>query len=86
MKVIYKYTLVPGKIKQGVSMPRGAEILTAQLQNGALCLWALVDIKNDSEERVIIVAPTGFVELRNNVEYIATFQLDGFVGHVFEET
>ena len=42
IRVIYKYTL--GIVdQQNVTLPRGAKVLTAQVQYRELQLWALVD-------------------------------------------
>ena len=45
MKTIFKKTLFLDKGTQDVEFPKGAEILTAQMQNGQACIWAIVDPK-----------------------------------------
>lgn len=72
---------------QTVSMPRGAKILTAQMQQGVVCLWALVDPKEEREIRGIRIYGTGHpVYSIENKLYIGTVQAPPFVWHVFEET
>ena len=85
MTTIWKYEL--GEVdNQVISIPEGYELLSVQVQNGVLCLWAKVEPKNNREELEIIIHGTG--HNANDVEcgkFIGTFQLYGgsFVGHVF---
>ena len=61
-------------------------ILTAQLQRGDLCIWALVDDDADGTELWrFAVYGTGHDCEEDPENYIATFQLfDGdFIGHLF---
>lgn len=74
---------------QSILMPKGAEILTVQTQNGIPCIWALVDIEAEKEPRVFDIFGTGHpVTFDMGVErkYINTFQLKGgaLVFHLFE--
>jgi hypothetical protein len=91
MHTIYKYPIEITD-SQKVLMPQGAQILTAQFNNGRLCLWALV---NASEavlmERTIRIQGTGNpVADPYLLKYIGTDQhvVNGttLVWHVFEET
>lgn len=71
---------------QKVEMPMGAEILSAQMQNGDLCLWALVSPANNKELRTIEIHGTGnYVEPADR-KFIGTAQMAGgaLVWHVFE--
>ena len=85
MKTIYKYPLIIGD--QDIEMPKGAQILTVQVQNDMPCLWALVAPSNPPELKRITVAGTGHnifeVDL---LAYVGTFQLHGgeLVFHVFQ--
>lgn len=87
---IWKFPLQFGTGLQ-VKMPRGAKILTAQVQKEKLCIWAIVDPENNVEVRNFSVAITGsnedMVEGLFKDNYIGTFQMAGgeFVGHLFEE-
>lgn len=82
---IYKYPLEITDI-QTLEMPIGAKLLDAQMQNGNLCLWALVDTAANKEKRSIAIYGTGNPMPDEVGEYIATFQTMGgaFVGHVFD--
>lgn len=81
MKTIYKYELT----SQDASMklPKGAEILTVQIQDGRPMLWALIDPDNVLEDRVISTVGTGW-EVEDNMKYICTYMEGYLVWHVFE--
>jgi hypothetical protein len=70
-----------------VKMPKGAEILSVQIQKGRPCIWALVDPDAQSEVRRLCVRGTGHTLKGNEGRYIGTFQAMGgdLVMHVFEE-
>lgn len=83
---IYKYP-IDIKDVQTVTMPMNSKILTAQVQQGKLCLWAMVDEKNDrTEEHIIEVFGTGHPMINMPRNYIGTIQWMGghLVFHVFE--
>lgn len=87
-KQIWKYEL-DIELNQTIEMPKGAEILTVQTQNGHPCLWALVDPKQPTEERHIEMFATGepiHCDMGVYRTYINTFQShDGLlVFHIFE--
>lgn len=72
-----------------IQMPKDAEILTMQLQNGKRCFWALVNPKNEHELRYFEIYGTGhsiYYDMGITRKYIGTFQLeDGlYVFHLFE--
>jgi len=72
---------------QVISMPAKAEILCVQAQNGKPCIWAMVDIEADKDERTFHIYGTGHpVETGANLIYIGTFQQNNgvFVFHLFE--
>lgn len=82
MKRIYKYPLTVTD-NQTVPMPKGAEILTVQVQGGTPCLWAMVDLREPEEDRRILTYGTGhIVDLEGR--YIGTYQMSALVFHVFE--
>jgi hypothetical protein len=88
MKTIWKFPLEVTDA-QGVLLPQGAQVLTAQLQGRSLCLWALVDPDAPKTVRLLHIFGTGHpVHNADSLRYISTFQLDGgaLVFHVFEET
>lgn len=70
-----------------VSMPKGAEILTAQDQGGVGCLWAIVEPENWLESRYFEIFGTGQpIHEDQDIErrYVGTLQQPPFVWHVFE--
>ncbi len=81
---IWKYKIDGNDVL--LSVPRGAKILSLQMQEQVPCIWMLVDHENGYESRRFIVHITGsFADIREDVDkYIGTFQNGWFVGHVFE--
>ncbi len=75
---------------QDIEMPAGAEILTAQIQNNEIYLWALFSPSNAVQNRRFRAIGTGQeitepLVIKDN--YIATVQDDyGYVWHIFEVT
>lgn len=87
MKSVWKYQLSQSEIT--LRMPKGAEILTAQIQRGAgLVLWALVEPEELAlESRKFFVATTGeLLQATAEWVYVGTVQYDGgqYVVHIFE--
>lgn len=86
MKTIWKYPIDLIN-KQAVAMPKGAVILTVQMQDSTACLWAMVDPDKSLELRVIELYGTGHSLDNDDRGYIGTFQTQtGLVFHVFEWT
>lgn len=85
MKTIYKYQLEITD-EQEVALPLGAQILSVQMQNGILCLWAFVDSEAYPIARTIRVFGTGnpFPELGTH-QHLGTVQQPPCVWHVFEK-
>lgn len=83
MKTIWKFELM-----NVIEMPKGAKILSLQTQNDTPYIWALVDTDMKKEKRVFSIFGTGhplispYYSIKNT--YIGTYQLRGFVLHVFE--
>lgn len=87
-RTIWKYEL-NGNDRQVFNMPRGAEILTVQVQAGKPCIWALGDPNVGLKGRLIELVGTGHQIINDNGDerkYIGTYQLSGgaLVVHVFE--
>lgn len=91
MKTIWKYELKTLDM-QFITMPKGAKILTVQVQNNTPCLWCLCDPHPSVPEvtREIHIMGTGqevdwWTQGLKPV-YIGTYQLLGgeFIGHVFD--
>jgi hypothetical protein len=79
---IWKYIIGNGPI----SMPKGADILDVQCQDGSIALWALIDPAEPREDRTFKVIGTGWTFDNPGHYYIATVQVGSFVWHIFEET
>ncbi len=90
MKSVYKYPLPMDEDDFTIFLPKGAEVLTIQIQGETPCLWALVDPYAKQESRSFHIAGTGHPihSPANGWEwkFIDTFQLrgGGLVFHVFE--
>jgi hypothetical protein len=71
-----------------IVLPIGSKILTAQVQKGNPCIWALVDDEvTTPQTRRFRIAGTGHpIKKESDLEYISTFQMYGgdLVFHVFE--
>lgn len=90
MRRINKYPLEMTD-RQTLDLPRGAEILDCQEQQGTLQLWALVESHPDHprQTRTFRVVETGHaIPDSAQLHFIATVQTnDGLLEwHVFEET
>lgn len=85
-KAVFKYTLSAEEAQQFVEMPRDAEILCVQTQDGRPCLWALVDPTAESIKRDIRIYGIGHPIQEHGHRYIGTYQLwsGKLVFHVFE--
>lgn len=85
MKTIWKYQL-DVTTEQVVMMPKQAQILTVQIQDGTPCMWAVVSPGSPSEKRTFRIYGTGHPIADDLGRYIGTFQLRGglLVFHLFE--
>lgn len=84
---IYMYEL---KItdEQIIRLPFATEILTVQAQGDKCYLWALVDPRNELNDRTIYIYGTGNpIPDKIRLKYINTFQIPhlGLVFHAFEK-
>jgi hypothetical protein len=88
VKTIYKYK-IETRDRQHISMPKGAEILTIQVQHGEPHIWVLVETNGGEVMRTIDVFGTGnpIYDPDGSRRYIGTYQLyDGeLIFHVFEK-
>jgi hypothetical protein len=85
MSTIWKYKLFPGRTE--LEMPRGAELLTVQMQDSVPTLWALVYPAERLEGRVMHIYSTGQGMPPDPGVYVATVQDElGLVWHVFDAT
>lgn len=84
MKRIYKYPIsVDDEIS--IKIPKGAVILTVQIQKGEPCIWALVDPDKEETERHFYLYGTGMTVTHAEV-YIGSFQMlnGSLIFHLFE--
>lgn len=81
--VIWKFPIEPDC---KISMPTGAQILSAGVQFGQPCIWAMVDPDAPEETRYFRSFPTGKTFDPRGLGFIATIQgIEGsLVFHVFE--
>lgn len=83
MNKIYKYLVNPDS--EFIQLPFKAEVLTFGVQGTKCYLWAKVDTTtNLMETRRFLVIGTGQNIEPDNVEFINTFFVSGFVFHAFE--
>lgn len=88
MRAIWKFAL-PLADRLNVKMPKGARLLTFQVQDGHLCLWAEVNTLADVEKRYFAVFGTGHEmprEMGYSDVYVGTWQQEQFVWHLYEVT
>lgn len=84
-KVIWKFKIDICSV-QIVAMPQGAQILSAQKQDGDLCLWALCNPDACIKKRIILIYGTGHSVQYPVGKFIDTIQerMGALVWHVFE--
>lgn len=84
MKTIHKFRLVNVAMIQWIDMPIHARAISAQMQYGALCVWAEVDAYNRPIPHEFLVAETGSpMPGHGNWRHIDTVQDGGLVFHVY---
>lgn len=88
---IYKYPLHQDGGDAKISIPKGATILSVDIQADTPIVWALVNPDAPTHTRSFVVCGTGWV-VPDNCKYIGTCFAkravpsfpNGFVWHVFE--
>lgn len=85
MNTIYKYPFPITDLFE-LKMPAGSKVITAMMQNGTPCLWAEVDTEKQMETKRFAVLRTGdpISRMIRTKKYIATFQHDVFIWHLYE--
>lgn len=81
-QVIWKY---PVKPEMTLDLPMNAELLTIQMQGNEPMLWVRLTPIEHKEQRRFRAIPTGEAFVGDRLHYIATFQVDNLVFHMFEE-
>jgi hypothetical protein len=80
---IWKWSLEMA-VEQDLSLPKGAKLLTLQLQAGNPTLWFLCDADAPLEPRRFAIHGTGHPLPEFPGDYKGTFQTGELVWHVFE--
>lgn len=85
-KTIWKYPF-PIHDSFELEMPRGAKVLSVQVQGGKPCLWAEVNENGFDETRYFEVRGTGHTLIGNEGRFIGTIQLmeGALVFHIYEK-
>jgi hypothetical protein len=84
MRTIHKYELFPETV---LDIPRGATVLSVQVQREKPYLWAEVDTSNELTKRKFIGVGTGHtIPSEARLSFIGTVQLEGgaLVFHIYE--
>lgn len=81
--VIWKWSLM-ALDAQTLLMPKGAQVLSVQMQNDIPQIWALVDQNAPLETRIFNTYGTGNPMPDAVGRFVGTFQLMQLVFHVFE--
>ncbi len=86
MRTIYKYPLYSLSIANTVTLPEGAQVLTARFQNGTMYIWVLLENTGGlMESRTFKIFGTGFdIPDKDDLKYIATSEIGNLIFHVFE--
>jgi len=87
--VIWKFPLKVTDIQE-IETPVGSVLLSVQIQNEIPCLWVLV-FNTEAEKEIIRLRTigTGNPISDNDFDprdFLGTYQLNSFVGHVFQLT
>lgn len=84
MKTIFKYRLELAD-SQVLRLPKGAKLLTVQIQHGAPHVWAEVDDTQELEDMGVWIFGTGHPLSAEGLTYLGTYQLYGgqLVFHVY---
>lgn len=69
-----------------IEMPKGAQILTVQTQDGQGCIWAIVNPNEERQNRYFRLFGTGHPFDLLDYQHIGTFQMrnGALVWHLFE--
>jgi len=82
MKTIHKNELLREAEKE-IKTRAGAPFITAQMQRGVICLWAMLEDSGRNVSRRIFIVGTG-QDVPSNLGFIGTVQDGLFVWHIFD--
>lgn len=86
MKTIYKYPINLTTEKQRLCLPENSQLLSVQMQNEKLCVWALIDESQPmSMVRFHIFGTGDNLPDDLNAVFLGTVQDGIYVWHVFYE-
>lgn len=80
-KKIHKYEVAVNP-KQVIELPQDARILTVQVQEGSVYIWAELDDNAEMTKHFIHVVGTGH-PIPANCAYLGTVQMPPFVWHLY---
>jgi hypothetical protein len=80
---VWKFVIGVGTGEQRVQMPKGAKLLSIQLQDGVPAIWALCDPSSPSVARRIKAYGTGD-DVAPSLPFVATLQIGLAVLHYFD--
>lgn len=85
MQKVFKYEIHDLAMRE-IELPKGAQMLSVQMQGGKPCLWALVDPNAPKEKRPILIIGTGHTLTEPVYRHVSTFQMLGgnLIWHFFE--
>lgn len=83
MITIWKYPVRSGVTS--LTLPYGSHVLDVQVQDGQPVMWVQVDTDQHNVTRKFVVYGTGHPMPAVTRQHIGTFQLSGYVFHLFEE-
>lgn len=81
---IWKFVVTDALGVAGVIMPQVAKLLHVAMQNGKLCVWALVWPQLPKVTRRLVIYGTGDAIERGERAYVGTVMDGQFVWHVFD--
>lgn len=81
---VWKVSMRPEPWELVVALPSMAQPLSAQMQNGNISIWFLVDPTRSLVNRNLLVVGTGMPFKSRFHSYIDTVQNGDLVWHVFE--
>ncbi len=81
---MHKFPMERYTTNQTLRMPRTAKIMSLQVQNGVPTMWAMVTLGDPMVDRNFETRDTGEDIPDGYREYVGTYVLTEYVGHVFE--
>lgn len=84
MRLVWKYPLELAS-EQTITVPILAKPLTAQMQDGVICIWLEIefDLTERRRPRKVFIVGTGYAEVQDNWHYAGSVQDGPSVWHVY---